>query len=90
MGLSCKTGTYNRVFSKLLDLNIPRRDIFLLFGPIDMLVQFEDFKNFVLNNPMFRNSIVNAFEEYVELWNHSNPADKINDYKLPGNCLLHV
>ncbi len=45
MGLSCKTGTYNRVFSKLLDLNIPKRDIFLLFGPIDMLVQFKDFNN---------------------------------------------
>ena len=53
MGLSCKTGTYNRVFSKLLDLNIPRRDIFLLFGPIDMLVQFEDFKN---------------LQEFIEKW----------------------
>jgi hypothetical protein len=53
MSLSCKTGTYNRVLSKLLDLNIPRRDTFLLFGPIDMLVQFKDFEN---------------LQEFIEKW----------------------
>lgn len=45
MALSCKVGAYNRVLNQLLDLNIPRGDIFLLFGSIDMLVQFKELEN---------------------------------------------
>jgi DNA-binding Lrp family transcriptional regulator len=45
MGLKCKIGAYNRVLKELLDLNIPRGDIFLLFGEIDMLVQFIGLKS---------------------------------------------
>jgi len=45
MCLTCKVGAYNRVLKELLDLNIPRGDIFLLFGPIDVLVQFTELKS---------------------------------------------
>lgn len=53
MSLVCKTGAYNRVLNQLLDLDIPRGDIFLLFGPIDILVQFKELKN---------------LDEFVEKW----------------------
>ena len=53
MALSCKAGAYNRVLNKLLDLKIPRGDIFLLLGPMDMLVQFKELKN---------------LDEFIEKW----------------------
>ncbi len=53
MSLSCKTGAYSRVLNELLDLNIPREDIFLLFGPADVLVQFKDLDN---------------LDEFIEKW----------------------
>ena len=45
MALTCKTGTYNKVLKELLEVNIPKGDIFLLFGPIDILIQFKDLQN---------------------------------------------
>jgi DNA-binding Lrp family transcriptional regulator len=45
MSLTCKVGTYNRVLEELLKLRIPKGDIFLLFGPSDILIQFKDLKN---------------------------------------------
>jgi DNA-binding Lrp family transcriptional regulator len=45
MCLSCRTGAYNKVLEELMKLNIPRWDIFLLFGPIDILVQFGGFRD---------------------------------------------
>jgi hypothetical protein len=45
MCLSCKPGAYNKVLQELMKLNIPRGDIFLLFGPIDVLVQFKGVKD---------------------------------------------
>ena len=53
MCLSCKTGAYNRVLNELLELNIPRKDTFLLLGPVDMLVQFKELEN---------------FDEFIEKW----------------------
>ena len=53
MGLSCKTGCYNNVMKELTKLNIPNWDIFLLYGPIDVLVKFDGFKN---------------LKEFVEKW----------------------
>lgn len=44
MALSCKVGAYNRVLDKLMELNLSKRNIFLLFGPIDILVQFRNLK----------------------------------------------
>ena len=45
MSLTCKVGTYNKVLEELLKLNIPKSDIFLLFGPTDILIQFKKLKN---------------------------------------------
>jgi len=53
MSLACKVGAYNRVLNELLDLNIPRGDIFLLFGPVDILIQFKELKN---------------LDEFIEKW----------------------
>ncbi len=53
MCLSCKAGAYNKVLHELLKLNIPRGDIFLLFGPIDILVQFKELK---------------SLDEFLEKW----------------------
>jgi len=53
MCLSCKVGAYNKVLEELLKLNVPRGDIFLLFGPIDILVQFTG---------------LNSLEEFIEKW----------------------
>ena len=53
MSLSCKAGAYNEVLHELLKLNIPRGEIFLLFGPIDILVQFKELK---------------SLDEFLEKW----------------------
>lgn len=41
MSLTCKIGTYNRVLEELYKLKIPKNDVFLLFGPADILIQFK-------------------------------------------------
>jgi hypothetical protein len=47
MGLICKPGSYNEVLKKLLlGLHIDQQNVFLLFGPVDILVQFPDLKDF--------------------------------------------
>jgi len=53
MCLSCKPGFYNRVLEDLLKLNIPRGDVFLLLGPMDILVQCTGLKN---------------LDEFIEKW----------------------
>ena len=53
MGLTCKGGCYNQVLEKLTAMNIPLGDIFLLYGPIDVLVKFEGF---------------NSIDEFVKKW----------------------
>ena len=45
MSLTCKVGTYNKVLEELLKLKIPKGDIFLLFGPADILIQFNGLQN---------------------------------------------
>jgi DNA-binding Lrp family transcriptional regulator len=45
MCLSCKSGAYNRVLEELLKLRIPKGNIFLLLGPMDILVQFTGLQN---------------------------------------------
>ena len=45
MTLSCKVGAYNRVLDELIKLNLSKKDVFLLFGPVDILVQFSGLKN---------------------------------------------
>jgi len=53
MGLTCKTGCYNKVMQALTKMDIPTGDIFLLYGPIDVLVKFEGFQ---------------SLNEFVEKW----------------------
>jgi nitrate reductase NapAB chaperone NapD len=46
MGLTCKSGGYSEVLKKLLfTLQIDQQNVFLLFGPVDILVQFNELKN---------------------------------------------
>lgn len=54
MGLTCKPGAYNEVLKKLLlGLNIDQQNVFLLFGPVDILVRFTNLA---------------SVEEFVEKW----------------------
>jgi DNA-binding Lrp family transcriptional regulator len=45
MALSCKTGAFNAVLDELIKLNLSKKDVFLLFGPVDILVQFRELKD---------------------------------------------
>ena len=53
MCLSCKAGVYNTVLDDLLRLNIPKGDVFLLLGPMDILLQFTGLK---------------SLDEFIEKW----------------------
>lgn len=53
MCLSCKAGVYNTVLEDLLRLNIPKGDVFLLLGPMDILLQFTGLK---------------SLDEFIEKW----------------------
>jgi len=45
MALSCKVGAFNSVLDELLKMNLSKKDVFLLFGPVDILVQFRELKD---------------------------------------------
>lgn len=45
MLLSCKLGAFNRVLDELIQMGLSKTDVFLLFGPVDILVQFRGLKN---------------------------------------------
>jgi DNA-binding Lrp family transcriptional regulator len=45
MGLNCKSGSYMQVFKALLRMFVDQRDIFLMFGPVDIIVRFDNLKN---------------------------------------------
>jgi hypothetical protein len=45
MALSCKVGSFNTVIDELIKLHLSKKDVFLLFGPVDILVQFCGLKN---------------------------------------------
>lgn len=45
MTLSCKTGAFNKVLDELIKINLSKKDVFLLFGPVDILVRFGELKN---------------------------------------------
>ncbi len=54
MGLTCKSGSYDEVLKKLLiGLNVDQRNVFLLFGPVDILVQFPE---------------LDSLDDFVENW----------------------
>ena len=49
MALSCKPGAFNAVLDELIKLNLSKKDVFLLFGPVDILVRlhFNDIDEFL-------------------------------------------
>ena len=53
MGLSCKVGAFNRVLDELIKLNLSKKEVFLLFGPVDILVQLRD---------------LNGLDEFINKW----------------------
>jgi DNA-binding Lrp family transcriptional regulator len=53
MCLTCKVGEHRRVLEELLKLDIPHRDVFLVFGPVDIIVQLTGLK---------------SLEEFIEKW----------------------
>ena len=57
MTLSCKVGAYSKVLDELIRMNLSKKDVFLLFGPVDILIQFcgiKDLDEFIKNwfNPI--------------------------------------
>jgi hypothetical protein len=57
MTLSCKVGAYNKVLDELIKMHLSKKDVFLLFGPVDILIQFcglKDLDEFINNwfNPI--------------------------------------
>ena len=45
MALSCRVGAFNRVLDELIKMHLSKREVFLLFGPIEILVQFSELKD---------------------------------------------
>ena len=45
MALSCKVGFFNKVLDELIKLNLSKKDVFLLFGPVDILIQIRGLKD---------------------------------------------
>jgi hypothetical protein len=52
MALSCRVGAFNRVLDELIKMNLCARtlgesepDVFMLFGPVDILIQFRELKD---------------------------------------------
>jgi len=55
--LACKTGTFNRVLDELLKIGVTKENVYLLFGPVDILLQFgglKDLQEFIIKwfNPI--------------------------------------
>jgi hypothetical protein len=44
MTLSCKAGAYKRVLDELIKMNLSQKNVFVLFGQADILVQFRGLK----------------------------------------------
>jgi len=75
MTLSCKVGAYNRVLDELIKMNLSKKDVFLLFGPIDILVQFCGLKD---------------LDEFVDKWFNSIRAISPEDPMIEKTQTLIV
>jgi hypothetical protein len=53
MGLTCKAGAHTEVLKRLRKASIDEKDIFLLFGPVDILVRFTG---------------LHSLDEFIEKW----------------------
>ena len=45
MTLSCKVGRCSNLLDKLIEMNLSKKDVFLLFGPVEILIQIRDLKS---------------------------------------------
>jgi DNA-binding Lrp family transcriptional regulator len=45
IALSCKAGAFNAVLDELIKMNLSKKDVFLLFGPVDILVQLRELRD---------------------------------------------
>lgn len=45
MTLACKPGTFSKVLDELIKMGLTKKDVFLLFGPVDILVQLRNIQN---------------------------------------------
>jgi hypothetical protein len=45
MTLACKPGTFSKVLDELINMGLTKKDVFLLFGPVDILVQLRNIQN---------------------------------------------
>jgi DNA-binding Lrp family transcriptional regulator len=45
MALSCKVGECNNLLDKLIKMNLSKKDVFLLFGPVEILIQIRGLKS---------------------------------------------
>jgi hypothetical protein len=53
IAISCKVGCFNKVLDELLGKGLTKKEVFLLFGPIDILVQL---------------SGISGIDEFVKEW----------------------
>lgn len=68
MGLTCKPGSYNEVLKSLLfQLHLDQKNVFLLFGPVDILIQFPDLQGTddFISNWFSRVKMVGAEEDLL-------------------------
>jgi len=68
MGLTCKPGSYNEVLKKLLfSLHLDQQNVFLLFGPVDILIQFTDLRDLAEFKEKWFNPIrmIGAEEDWI-------------------------
>jgi DNA-binding Lrp family transcriptional regulator len=45
MTLSCKVGAFTKVLDELINMGLSKKDIFLLLGPVEVLIQLRGLKN---------------------------------------------
>jgi len=45
MTLACKPGAFNKVLDELIKMNLTKKDVFLLFGPVDILIRLDNLKS---------------------------------------------
>jgi hypothetical protein len=46
MAISAKVGCFNRVLDELINMKLSKKDVFLLFGPLDIIVRFKEIESF--------------------------------------------
>jgi DNA-binding Lrp family transcriptional regulator len=68
MALTCKNGQYNEVIEKLTEMEIQLGNIYLLYGPIDIMVKFDDLTNIEEFIAKWFNPIRNIGADKNSIW----------------------